>query len=79
MSETVERYTTAPVDYDYGYVNVIEQYVGTTDNGKVIRRVEIPVERLEYQEGRYWSGMHRPWSPKEFAEMIDYGLVEIRR
>jgi len=78
-TKTVTRFTTAPKDYDYSYVVVVEANAGKCkDSGKVYRRVEIPLERLAYQEGRYWSGMHRPWTSKEFAEMIDYGLVVTR-
>ena len=73
------RYTTAPADYDYADTRVIEEKAGKCkSSGKIYRRVEIPANKISYQEGRYWSGMHRPWSPTEYAEMIDYGLVNCR-
>lgn len=49
--------TRAPKAYDYGYV--VE--VGRVDGrDKEERLVAIPLERIEYQSGRYSSGMYTP-------------------
>lgn len=49
--------TRAPQAYDYGYV--IE--VGTVQGESEIERlVAIPHERVEYQSGRYASGLYSP-------------------
>jgi len=73
-------FTTAPVDYDYGYVKVIEACAAITASGikRTYRRVEIPEDRVAYQCGRYQSGMHAAIDSREFAKLIDYGLVVTR-
>jgi len=52
--------TSAPKDYDYAYV--IE--LGTFDAEKYRkseRLVAMPASRVEYQSGRYSSGLHSSW------------------
>jgi hypothetical protein len=46
--------TRAPVDYDYGYC--VQVGVVTTEFGEE-RLVAMPKDRVEYQSGRYGSGM----------------------
>lgn len=58
MPEFVTVYTTAPQAYDYDYVEVLNPEYGTTYRGETIREVRMPVERREYQTGRYRSGWH---------------------
>ena len=52
--------TSAPKDYDYGYV--IE--LGDAPEAKYHkpeRLVAMPESRVEYQSGRYSSGLHSSW------------------
>lgn len=51
--------TTAPQSYDYGYCIEVGVVPGS-DGRKDERLVAVPRERLEYQSGRYSSGMHTP-------------------
>ena len=69
-------YTTAEADYDYWYVRV-EAIVGKASNGKVIRRVRIPSKYVEYQCGRYHSGMHMVVDQAEFDKLVAYKLVSL--
>jgi hypothetical protein len=80
MENKVTRYTTAPVDYDYSYVETIDHCaaVDSYKETKVWRRIELPSERVEYQTGRYMSGLHPCVDAGEFAKLIDYGLVKTR-
>lgn len=48
--------TRAPRDYDYGYC----VDVGTVGGACIERLVAVPVGKLEYQSGRYSSGMYTP-------------------
>lgn len=53
-------FTTAPAAYDYATTTEVTANVGTL-NGKIVREVYVPVNPpnlLEYQRGRYLSGMH---------------------
>lgn len=49
--------TTAPADYDYGYVIPVAD-VEKTVCGKPGRLLAIPHKSVEYQTGRYMSGLH---------------------
>ena len=51
--------TSAPVDYDYGYVIEIGTCPGLS--GKIDRMVAMPKTRVEYQSGRYSSGLFTSW------------------
>ena len=51
--------TSAPVDYDYGYVIEIDTCPGL--GGKIDRMVAMPKTRVEYQSGRYSSGLFTSW------------------
>lgn len=48
--------TRAPRDYDYGYC----VDVGTVGGAAIERLVAVPAGKLEYQSGRYSSGMYMP-------------------
>lgn len=49
--------TNAPQAYDYGYTVDLGVDEMTTRTG-IIRLVAMPVERVEYQCGRYMSGLY---------------------
>jgi hypothetical protein len=70
-------YTTAESAYDYLYVTVKSDNVGTASNGKVIRKVSIPYSRVDYQVGRYRSGLHMAVDQAEWDKLVGYGLVNI--
>lgn len=66
--ETVIRYTTAPEAYDGFGTRTLYNRCGF-DNGKPVRRVEIQVPHLEWQEQRYGSGMHVSLSEDGFERL----------
>jgi hypothetical protein len=82
--ETV-TYTTAPADYDWFGTHTIEECAGTTinvfqhqgrsENGKTIRKVSGPANRVEAQRGRYSSGNHMAVDETEWKKLVDYKLV----
>lgn len=47
--------TSAPVEYDYGYAKQVGK---GTYFGKPVRLVQVPTASLDYQAGRYASGMY---------------------
>lgn len=51
--------TRAPVAYDYGYVIQVGIVPGETEK-ETERLVAMPKESVEYQSGRYSSGMYTP-------------------
>lgn len=51
--------TSAPKDYDYGYVIEIGTCPGLS--GKIDRMVAMPAKSVEYQSGRYSSGLFTSW------------------
>ena len=68
-------YTTAPEDYDYGYVISTRTHGYSDERGRPYRQVLIPAEFATYQGSRYLSGLYPVWTPEEFAEQIDAGYV----
>ncbi len=73
------RFTTAPEAYDYSYVeNFGTLYEYVQSNGKTIpvRKVGIPEASLNYQEGRYNSGLHPSWTSEDLLEHFKYGLIK---
>jgi hypothetical protein len=52
------RYTTAPEVYDGFGTRTLDPDAGTTDSGRTLRRVAIEDRHLEWQDGRYGSGLH---------------------
>lgn len=62
------RYTTAPLAYD-GFGTQAVAIVGTYC-GQPLRLVRVRAEHLEWQDGRYGSGMHGPWTSEAFAQQI---------
>ena len=77
MKDYVQIYTTAPVDYDYGYVRPIADNVAVTDRGKVVRLVAMPAESVDYQCGRYGSGLNWCGGRREYDKMVaaGYGMM----
>jgi hypothetical protein len=68
-------YTTASSDYDWFGTTELAANVGTTKNGKTIRKVEIETSRLDAQCGRYGSGLHMAADEAEWMKLVGYGLV----
>jgi hypothetical protein len=51
--------------------------VGTTKNGKTIRKVEIDKSRADVQCDRYSSGLHMRADETEWKKLVDYKLVDL--
>lgn len=81
-SEMVTVFTTAPEAYDYAYVEVVNPKVATDKKGKVFRELKIPTDRVEYQCGRYGSGLYPvyrmdlEWGRTNWAQLFEYNLAE---
>jgi hypothetical protein len=78
--ETMQTiYTTAPIDYDYNYVKVVGPIVAHTKGAspKPVRKVEIPASRVDYQVGRYQSGLHLAVDQDEWNKLVAYELVTV--
>lgn len=60
--------TMAPKDYDYGYVIEVDPEYGTF-NGKNVRLVAMPYGSIDYQCGRYASGMYLACSQSRAEEI----------
>jgi len=76
MKETI-TYTTAPTNYDWFGTHTLEENVGTTTNGKTIRKVAGPATRVEAQRGRYGSGLHLAVDENEWDKLVRYELVKL--
>ena len=74
--ETV-TYTTAPNDYDWFGTHTLEECAGTTTNGKTVRKVSGPANRVEAQRGRFASGNHMAVDEAEWKKLVDYKLVTL--
>ncbi len=70
-------YTTATSDYDWFGTTELAANVGTTRNGKTIRKVEIEKSRADAQCGRYASGLHMAADETEWKKLVGYGLVTV--
>lgn len=67
-------YTNAPRGYDYSYCIPIQ---GDNDPSKDSRRIVlIPVNRLDYQTGRYASGLYQ-FEACDAGEMPDSAIIEL--
>jgi hypothetical protein len=66
----VIRYTTAPAVYDYRDFDTQDMGVVGKLHGKPLRRVRIGKERLDYQLGRYASGMYPVYDEAMFVEAV---------
>lgn len=70
-------YTDAPEAYDYSYVTRMPsgfEYEGARGWVK-LDVVVIPSEHVDYQLGRYGSGLHVAWEPSKVQEALGYGFV----
>jgi hypothetical protein len=65
--ECLVNYTIAPAAYD-GFGTEELAIVGTC-NGKPLRKVETPIEHVQWQVGRYWSGMHATYDEAGFQDL----------
>lgn len=74
---TITIFTTAPIDFDYGWTTEIEANAGVDKSrpSKRWRRVEIDAKRSDGQCMRYGSGLYPAVDSREFSKLIDYGLV----
>lgn len=73
-------YTTAPEAYDYPYTVRGDAPVGHMNlmvGEQSIYEVEIPAERLEYQMGRYQSGLYVCLTADELNEQVEVGLASL--
>lgn len=80
MSNNVIYYTTAPVDYDYGYTTVLDSRFAQTSekmsrSGLIIRAVSIPEDRAKAQTARYWSGNYFTCDRQDMRVEIEAGYV----
>lgn len=75
--ETPQRfYTTAPVDYDWGWTTEIITNVAVTDRGKPVRLVEIEDDyHARMQTGRYSSGLHGAWTQEQYDREVQSGWM----
>ena len=64
MTRYVRIFTTAPIDYDYGWTRG-SSVVGTFDQGAKglaeVRQVFVEESRAEMQRARYASGIYPSW------------------
>jgi len=80
MTESlVTVYTTAPAEYDYSYVTVLEECSGHSKGAapKTYRKVSFPASRERHACGRYGSGLHPALPESEWAKLVEYGLVTL--
>lgn len=69
-------YTTAPEDYD-GFGTYTVKVVAKDKRDRDIRMVETPAAHVNWQRNRYFSGCHGAWTEADYAEQVEYGLVEV--
>lgn len=69
-------YTTAPVDYDWGWTKVLADNVAVTDRGESIRKVEVEDDyHADCQYKRYCSGNYFTRTPQEFDKEVRAGYA----
>lgn len=73
-------YTDASERYDYPGTKHTDSTYWFSKSGKQqqIREVWIPNERIEYQLGRYGSGLHIALTAQAFSEWKEEGLLDYR-
>jgi len=75
----VTLYTTAPEAYDYSYVERSEKPVGEMvsfhGSNTPIYRVTMPEESVDYQCGRYASGLYGVFNIDTLMEEEGYGFL----
>ncbi|MCA1800436.1 MAG: hypothetical protein LC650_04010 [Actinobacteria bacterium] len=78
LQKMVTLYTTAPEAYDYSYVRRSEKPVGEMvlfQGTLPIYRVLMPEESVDYQCGRYASGMYAVMDIERLMEEEGYGFL----
>lgn len=65
-------FTTAPVDYDGFSTRELVQIAGRDDRGRKIRKISVLPRDLEWQKGRYASGMYAVATPEEAARFSTF-------
>ncbi len=76
----VTLYTTAPEAYDYGYVERTPEPIGemvSLRGAQPIYRVRMPEEHVDYQCGRYGSGLHPSLDESELTEWDTHGFLKL--
>ena len=72
-------YTNAPKDYDYWYVEELDPDVGRLTSGidtdKPVRKLDIPIERVEGQCMRYQSGLYPGLREEQWEEWLQLGFA----
>lgn len=77
-NELVTIYTTAPERFDYGYVEgreVSEYEVQHINDWIPLFRVRIPAESVDYQCGRYGSGLHPSYTQERLEDELQYSWL----
>ena len=70
-------YTTAPVDYDWGWTTVLIDHVAEDERGRPVRLVEVADPwHYDYQVGRYGSGCHAAWTEEEYQKQVQAGFYK---
>ena len=70
---TAVIYTTAPADYDWWLTTAVG--VAGKIGAKTVRKVEIPIGRIEEQCARYASGLHMAVDEAEWRKLVTYQLA----
>lgn len=76
----VTLYTTAPEAYDYSYVDRKPEAVGemiSLRGSQPIYKVQMPEEHVDYQCGRYGSGLHPTLDSTELIEWYTHGFLKL--
>jgi len=80
MTRYVRIFTTAPIDYDYGWTRG-SSVVGTFDQGAKglaeVRQVFVEESRAEMQRARYASGIYPSWSEEQAAREERYSYLKL--
>ena len=71
---TTTIYTDAPPEYDGFGTATTAEAVGTI-NGKVLRRVSVRDEHLEWQVSRYQSGLREAIGESWYRRFIESGMI----
>ncbi len=75
-SPAEQYYTTAPVNYDWGWTTVLIENAGQHKNGLNVRLVSISDGyHADYQTARYGSGNFAVMTPEEFRKEVRLGSI----
>lgn len=74
----VVLYTTAPTDYDGGMTTTL-RVAGRDARFGDVREVSLPEDDVDWQAGRYASGMYLALDAKGWAKHVALGLAVAER